>query len=420
MMCSKKIRLGQRVLLAVALSFQMSPVAWAQLETVDPALYAAVEALIAADPEVANDPELAQLCRNVAEATVLDPRERAAVTQEVASLQREGVDLSTVIPTEVREAAREEFNRVQGQMREQLENLRATDPQAAREMELSIREGERCMLAFESGERYVPSAEMVAHAEGMFHEWESDMVARGAPAEYVERARFEFARWSGGEMEMMGPGGVMGGPGPGGELGHPGAGPGGMPSLDQMEQMVSSGQMTPEQLQMAKDYMANSQEFMASHPGYEVFGPNAQGDGGPPQGMTFEGYGSGPMEGFGGPGPMEGFGSGPMEYEFQSPMEAFAQWEAAEGQNVSPELLEQYREMAEQYQPPATVENQNYDNQQQQIVERYETAIHLADHNNDFTPEEHTHTIHVHSDGTRHDHTATSPADTAPGGVYIP
>ena len=243
-------------LLIVGLAFQASPIVWAQLQEVDPALDAAVSALVAHDPEVASDPELAQLCRQVAESTVLDPRERAAVTSEVAAIHREGIDINTVIPTEVREAAREEFAKVQGQMKEQLETLRATDPEKAKEIELMMREGEQCMRAFETGERYVPSAEMVAHAEGMFKDWESDAIAHGTPPEFVERARMEFASWSSGEMGSMmgGPGHEMMGPGgPGHE--------GGMPSLDQMEQMVAGGQMTPEQLQMAKDYMDHGQQM---------------------------------------------------------------------------------------------------------------------------------------------------------------
>src|SRR3989338_2930009 len=134
----------RRVLAVVVASglvvLQAPSLAWAQLETVDPALHAAVEALVMNDPAIVNDPELADLCRQVAEATVLDPAERAAVTSEVVALHREGVDLSTIIPTEVREAAREQFTQVQGQMREQLETLRATDPQRAQEVELMMRE----------------------------------------------------------------------------------------------------------------------------------------------------------------------------------------------------------------------------------------------------------------------------------------
>ena len=312
-------RTGLTALVALGLALQGSSIAWAQLEMADPALYAAVEALVTSDPAVANDPELAALCREVAEATVLDPRERSAVTREVMEMHREGVDLSTVVPPEVREAAREQFEKVQGQMREQLDALRASDPEAAREMELMMREGEQCMLAFESGERYTPSSEMVEHAKEMFSDWETDARANGASEEYLERARGEFALWSSGEaMEMMGPGHEMMGPGA----------PGEMPSLEQMEAMVASGQMTPEQLEMAKQY--------GEQGGMEHFGP-------------------GPMEGFG-PGPMETFGASPMEH--------FNDWAATAGENISPEQMEQYHEMAEQYQ--REFENQNYDNTQLQ------------------------------------------------------
>lgn len=258
-------RKAQIALLTVGLACQASPIAWAQLETVDPALHAAVEALVANDPELINDPELSELCRQVAEATVVDPRERAAVTNEVAALQREGVDVSTVIPPEVREAAREQWTRVQGEMQAQVETLRATDPDKAREIELMMREGERTMQAFENGEKYTPSPEMVSHAEGMFKDWEADMAAQGAPPEYLEAARVEFARWSGGETT-----GMMGGPGhemmgPGHDLG----GPGGMPSVEQMQAMVDAGQMTPEQLQMATEYMQGG--FESYQAGMEAY-----------------------------------------------------------------------------------------------------------------------------------------------------
>ena len=51
----------------------------------------------------------------------------------------------------------------------------------------------------------------------------------------------------------------------------------------------------------------------------------------------------------------------------------------------------------------------------QAAQERYENAIHV---HQDATS--HVHEIHVHSDNIRHDHTATSPADVAPGAQYIP
>ncbi|MDP3722815.1 MAG: hypothetical protein Q8R91_04880 [Candidatus Omnitrophota bacterium] len=267
-----------RSLLIVGLMIQSSPVAWAQLATVDPALHAAVEALVTVDPEIAGDPELAQLCRSVAEATVTDIRERLSVAQEVALMQREGVDVRTVIPDAVRETAREQFTKVQGEMQKELETLRSVDPEKAKEIELMMREGERTMLAFESGERYIPSPEMVVHAEGMFKDWESDMLAQGAPPEFLEAARGEMARWSTGEMAM-----AFGGPG------HDFAGPQGMPpSVEQMQamgmsaeqiqaatvqhqyiEMGSSGQMptleqmqsmgmSAEQIQMAQQYETSS------------------------------------------------------------------------------------------------------------------------------------------------------------------
>lgn len=308
------------------LVLQAPSITWAQLETVDPALHAAVEALIAVDPAVANDPELAAICRQVAEATVLDPAERAAVTNEVAAIHREGTDLNTLISPEVREAAREQFTQVQSQMREQLETLRATDPQRAQEVELMMREGERQMLAFESGEHYAPSPEMVSHAEGMMHEWESDMVAQGASPEYIDRARQEFAAWSSGDMTE-----VMGMMGPGHEMG----GPGGMPTPEQMQAMVDGGQMTPEQFQMATEYMQGG----------------------------FESYQAG----------MEAYHTG-MEY----------------GQVMEQQYMEQY---AAEYNftPP---ENINYDNLQQQQFDQYqpppggEVLVAIHDHVADSIPDE--------------------------------
>lgn len=330
---------GKRLLLVAllmgGLSWQVPPMAWAQLADVDPALHAAVEALIAKDPVVAADPELASLCRDIAEATITDPRERAAVTNEVIALQREGVEAASIIPQEVREAAREQFTAVQGQMREQLETLRTTDPEKAKEMELMMREGERQMEAFSRGEQYTPSTEMVEHAKDMFKEWKETALEQGASPEMLARAEMEFSRWSGGEMT-----GMMGGPGH--EAGGSG---GGMPSPEQMEAMVAAGQMTPEQFEMAKAYGADPEKFMATHPGYDVLGPDAVGSGGP-LGGTWEG------------GPQEGT---------YGPTDAFEHW-AAENPNISPEQMEQYREMAEQYQyePPTPPENGTYDNLQSQ------------------------------------------------------
>lgn len=560
-------------LMAMGLSFPMSPAAWAQLETVDPALDAALDALIAHDPDIGGNAELAQICRDVAEATLRDPAERAAVTREVEQLYREGVDLSSVIPPEVREAAREEFARVQDQMRSELEALRSNDPEAAREMELMMREGERAMAAFESGERYVPSAEMVSHAREMFSEWETEMVSQGAPPEYLERARMEFARFSSGEMGFMGGPGHdmmgMGGPGPGGPNPQEIMGPGGMfeqmsaqgiltpeqlqqaremmmqqgpntqileqmvasgqmspeqleaargffdqqhggegmyrggpregefrgpgptggympegwardqtgnvhyvgtegehvgpmggpPSLEQMEQMVASGQMTPDQLEMARSYMEGG--FQGPGPGgFEHYGPGPGGfeQYGPgPGGFEYQGPGPGGFE-YQGPGGFEYQGPGGFEYqgpggfEFQGPAGFEAPtggweaptggWEAPTGGWEAPTTggweaptggweaptTSGYEAPTQSWEAPAPIENnytppenQNYDNVQQQNVERYEIAFHIADHNGSpETQESHEHTIHVHSDSTRHDHTATSPADTAPGSVYIP
>ena len=347
-------------LLVAGLTFQASPIIWAQegvvLDDVDPALHAAVQALVAKDPEIAKDPELAGLVREIAEATVLDPRERSAITHEVAAMRREGVDVNTVIPTEVREAAREEFGKVQAQMQEQLETLRVTDPEAAKEMELTMQEGEHAMQAFENGERYVPSPEMVAHSQEMFHDWENEMVTQGAPPEYLEAARTEFAMWSSGETGSM-----MGGPGQ--EMMGPGH-EGGMPSPEQMQAMVDAGQMTPEQLQMAKDYMQQG---------------GSEGN----------------------------FGQGGMENQGANPQEAFEHWAATEGQNVSSEQVEQYREMAEQYQQEVEQnrpENQNNDIQAQQLYDQSnpppgdgsspppppqsEVLVAVHDHDNDGIPDE--------------------------------
>ncbi len=224
-----------RSVLVVGLMMQSTPVAWAQLAEIDPALNAAVEALVLADPEVAGDPELARLCRSVAESTVTDIRERVAVAREAAVMQREGVDVNTVIPREVREAAREQFTRVQGEMQRQAEQLRGIDPEKAKEIELRMREGERQMTAFQSGERYVPSTEMVAHAQEMFKSWESDMASRGAPAEFLERARMEMTRFSTGEMQVAFAGPTRDFAGP-------------MPSVEQMQAMG----MTADQIQAAQ------------------------------------------------------------------------------------------------------------------------------------------------------------------------
>ncbi len=332
--------------LVVGLSLQAPPMAWAQLREVDPALDAAVEALILHDPAMVSDPELAQLCRQVAESTVENPRERAAVIGEAAALMREGIDLSTVIPTEVREAARERFAAVQGQMREQLETLRTTDPEKAKEVELMMREGERQMEAFTRGEHYVPSPEMMEHAREMFGDWKEAMMGQGAPPEMLARAEMEFTQWSGGEMlGTMGPGHEFGGPA------------GGMPSPEQMEAMVAAG-MTPER-------------FMSGGMTWE---------GGPHEGMNFEAYGPGPMEA--------------MEF-------------------ASPQQMEHFREVMEQYRPESQTNDilaqQKFDLVQPPSGETLvRTENHVADHNDDGDTTDpvdtHPHEVFRHSDGTCHDH----------------
>src|SRR3989338_9192590 len=149
------------------------------------------------------------------------------------------------------------------------------------------------MLVLERGEHYAPSPEMVSHAEGMMREWETEMLANGTPPEYIERARTEFAAWSSGEMTE-----VMGMMGPGHEMG----GPGGMPTPEQMQAMVDGGQMTPEEFQMAQEFMQQGGEHFGPGPGgFDAYGPQG----------GFEAYGPGPgME---------------MEYMGMSPTEAFEQ-----------------------------------------------------------------------------------------------
>ena len=145
-----------------------------------------------------------------------------------------------------------------------------------------------------------------------------------------------------------------------------------MPSTEQMEQMVANGQMTPEQLQMAKEYMPQG--------GFEAYGATEG---------QFEQYAT--------------------EYQGMNPQEAFEQWAATEGQNFSPEQVEQFREMAEQYRP----ENQNYDNLQQQQFDitqpqpaevRLPDRVHVADHNGDGDTTDpvdtHPHEIYRHTQGT--------------------
>lgn len=361
MMGSGMCRKIHAALVASAMVFQ-TPVAWAQLADVDPALHAAVEALVTSDPEVARDPELAELCRGIAEATIVDPRERSAVTGEVVALQREGVDLSTVIPKEVRDAAREKFTQVQGEMREKLEALQATNPERAREIELMMREGERCMLAFESGERYAPSAEMVAHANEMFSDWKEGMLAQGAPPDFVARAEFEFTTWTGGEHFGM--------------PGHEFTGPGGpMPSVEQMQAMG----MTAEQIQMAHTYAGG--EF--------------------PQG----GMMAGPMEGHSMMAPTGGW---------EAAYTTTGGWETSYTGGTMETFMHEMggtygsTEIKTETQINQTEQQQHF--QQQQVQERTEFVNHVGhlvdNDNNPATPDMvHSHEIHIHSDSTRHDHT---------------
>ena len=132
-------------------------------------------------------------------------------------------------------------------------------------------------------------------------------------------------------------------------------GPGEMPNLEQMEAMVASGQMTPEQLEMAKEYMQGGMEHM-------------------------------------GPGGFEPMGPGGMEMQGMSPMEAFEQMAGAMGEYATPEQMEQYREMAETYQKE--FENQNYDNTQFQQFENFqptpggEVLVAVHDHTADGFPDE--------------------------------
>jgi len=445
------------VLVASAMVVQ-APVAWARLADVDPALHAAVEALVTSDPEVARDPELADLCRNIAEATVTDPRERAAVTGEVVELYREGVDLSTIIPEGVREAAREQYTRMQGEMQREVERIRTTDPERAREMELMMREGERQMVAFETGERYTPSREMVAHAETKMREWEADAIARGAPPEFVERARGDFARWSSGETnpatmmaharEMM----LQGGPqGPGydtgaakelaaklgvdatlnlndpavvgqlmrdGKISHD--------ALAQaMAELGQAGAMDGRLGEMARTFFANEGNLMSGRMEGSNYGINPATGGWEPGmgGTTYTGgwettytgswegsnYGINPATGgwepnMGGTtytGGWETTYTGSWEGSNYGINPATGGWEPGMGGTT-------YTGM-ETYQAPT--ENLVYDNTQSQLFQERTEYVnhtgHLVDgDNNPDTPDVvHPHEIHIHTDGTRHDHT---------------
>ena len=407
-----------------------SPIAWAQLADVDPVLHLAVEALVASDPEVASNSELAGLVRQIAEDCVLDPRERAAVTQEVIALQREGVDITTVIPEAVRDTARERFTQVQGDKQKELERLRSTDPEKAKEVELMMREGERQMQAFESGERYTPSAEMMEHARDMFGDWKESMLSQGAPPEMVARAEYEFTRWtSGTEMAFGGPGHEMMG-------GH-----GGPPSVEQMQamgmtadqiqaataqqqyiEMGSSGHMptleqmqamgmSAEQIQMAQQYEASSN--FGVNPSTGGWEPNMGGAvygggmtdwsaGGGTYGGGWEGgsnFGINPATGGWEPGMGGGtVYSGGWESTYSGGTTYSGSWES-----TTPMMSSNTTDLRQDLQSTTTASTQ----------ERYETATHVHEGNVN-----HEHTIHVHTDGTRHDHTATSPADVATGAVF--
>lgn len=527
-------RVAQTALASVGLALQSTPMALAQLADVDPVLNAAVEALVTSDPEVANNPELAQLCRNIAEATVLDPRERAAVTNEVASIQREGIDINTVIPSEVRETARTQFTEWQSRTQGEMETLRATNPEMAKERELMLREGERAMRAFESGERYTPSTEMVDHAKSQMEQWSKDMLDQGVDPRFVEMAQMEFTRWSGGEN--FGPRGSDFNRGPGTAGYDTGAAKelatklGVDPSLNlndpgvvdklmrdgklsqdtlakAMAEMGQAGQMDGRLGEMARTYFGGSeghfgpgaasydtgagnkfaQEFGVGNvnlndpsvlkdlvnsgqiteeqmkamweggdtrlrEGLAAFGGSSSGSGwessqytsgwessymgtsGPspyggemPSGWAYDQSGNYHFVGTEGMAPTSGgsFGEWPVGDTMMPPggFEGYVAPTAWEGSYIS--TGETYVPPTTEYQQYVAENQQQYQQNQQDTTtqtaqERYETAIHFSDHNNDTVPDEHVHTIHVHTDGTRHDHTATSPADTAPGGVYIP
>jgi len=233
----RKMRtLTAAVVLGMVLTGPGGNMAWAQLETleaVDPALKVACEALIDHDPALA-DPELKEIFLEVAEATVEDPIERAAVTKEVLDLQQEGVNVMEAIPSKVRETARTEFAKVREKMQADLEALRTTDPDAAKEMELAIREGERCMLAFEAGERYVPSPEMVTHAKEVFESWKENAVANGVSDRELRMAELSFQAFSQGETMPMMEGGF-------GQMG------GEPPTETEINQMVQDGFITADQ-----------------------------------------------------------------------------------------------------------------------------------------------------------------------------
>lgn len=388
-----------RVVLTMALMVP-SPGAWAQLADVDPALSAAVEALVAHDPELAADPELAELCRDIAEATIVDPRERAAVAYEVVSMQREGVDVATVVPPEVRDAARGELERMQEQARQLAESL---SPEERQHAELMMREASRQFDAWESGDRYVPSTEMVEVARGMFDTWAED-----ATPEQRQWADQEFARWSSGDL--MGPGFEMMGPGHEGGMGSP-------PPKEHFDQLLAEGQINQEEYAQALEGMQAFQEWETAGRDPEKFKELMEQFGGMHEGEfgSWEGHYAGDFE-FGqeayGPGGFETYGA-----EFgASPMEAFEHWAGSE--QFSPEMEAQYREMAEQYQQEfethVDVENNVYDSQQAQYFDQYgggsqpQTETLVATHDHDLNGLDDEYHYDTNSDGIA-DHAHSTP-----------
>jgi len=147
--------------------------------------------------------------------------------------------------------------------------------------------------------------------------------------------------------------------------GHEFAGPAGqMPSVEQMQAMG----MTAEQIQMATSY-----------------GPEMVGHG--PMGPME--FGHTPMMGFEGPGPMGGYMP-----------EGWAQNQTGEFHYV--DTWSNTTDLRTDLQSTTTTAAQ----------EVHENAIHMHGE------VQHTHDIHIHSDGKRHDHTATSPADVAPNSTF--
>jgi len=295
-----------------------SPIAWAQMDPAilerDPILALTIEAAVKADPDLQKDLELRGMVEQLAKDCLTDPRARAEITYEVGQVRAEG-GAEKVISKDVLTAVRSEtsttFASREADMRKALEAMPANSTE--RKMaELNMEHGRAVMEAYAKGEASPPPPrEMVAHAQEMFKEWSEKS---GASPREIEMAKFSMERFASGEMAMGG-GGF--GPGHGGELGGPA---GGMPSAEQMQQMVASGQMTSEQMKMAQEYMAH---------GPEAFGP-------------------GPVEmgGFGGSAPIE--------------QAQFDKW-VAEG-NVSPEHQAAAQKEFEVYREK--IESQVYDTNQ--------------------------------------------------------